>query len=341
MPIPSDPRRGVSRVCSHPDGATTDMSATAAGDPNDSLSHLVSSPDRFAKLLGLTMEQVEERRASHEAAVERLQEKMASTTDGSMRHRLICQHRWDRGKDPFVCRKCFSFLPICCCADLAKRTKTALPVRNVVVWTHHDEWASPSNTGSLLPLLLQDTHIFMKGLHEENLQKLLHPDDGTVVQPIVLWPELPGNPSDKGKNNKDKNSTPPQKEIKRWDSTAFCDGSQSKDKIVLIAVEGTWDQARRMVRKLPYPRLAVSPTRSRGASSESSSYSWIEPLRRRCRGRDASTVCTARAVLLALEDTFGMKHDPFFEEAIRNKVDLTRRYEGKPYKEPRKKTQNN
>ncbi|KAL7564951.1 hypothetical protein ACA910_010345 [Epithemia clementina (nom. ined.)] len=362
---------------------------------NSSLAQILSSPERYAQVLGLTVAQVQECVAARQAAVAELIEKVEACPDGATRHRLVCQHRFDQGKHPFVCPQCFSYLPICCCPYLASQfgtqnhTKKQIPVRHVVLWTHHEEWGSSSNTGSILPLMLQNTHLLMKGLHEDQLEILLHPDDGTVVQPVVLWPEASGvaprtkhqpaasqqdSDGDDDSSNGDVNGSDaePRKRSLRWDNSTI-DQLPSFDHIVLIAVEGTWRQARRMVGKLPYPRLAVKspPTTPPSApqaddfavppknstsmllSSSSSSIvaaeekpvasssayndSWIEPLRKRSRGRDLSTVCTAQAVLWALEHTFGMEHDPALERAVQTKIELTRRYQGKPYRGPAQK----
>ena len=49
------------------------------------------------------------------------------------------------------------------------------PCHSIVLWTHRQEWGSVSNTGSILPLILEKTRLLMKGLpeHEEEWKNLL------------------------------------------------------------------------------------------------------------------------------------------------------------------------
>lgn len=322
---------------------------------NDSLAHLISSVDRYAQALGVSVEQVQDRIAARQAATAELVEKLAAVEDGPMKHLIVCQHRYENGRHPFICPKCFSYLPICCCNELSIKKKTPLPIRSVILWTHSDEWGKGSNTGCILPLILENTHILMKGLHEEQLEQLLHPNDGVILQPVVLWPEVTGLTRSTKKTSASastgvgnaKQLPPPPRPHERWDASTIA-GLQSFDNIVLIAVEGTWRQARRMVSKLPYPRLGIQPTArtildtddslplpslttttTKSLSGPAVASSWIEPLRKRSRNRDPSTVCTAQAVLLALEQCFGMDHDPSLEGAVKKKIDLTRRYRGR------------
>lgn len=267
---------------------------------NDSLSHIVSSPERYAKELGLTLQEVEEMMALREQSVIELQHHMAEEPSGSKKHRLICEHHFVHGKHPFICKRCWSYKPICICDKVPVRKRT-IPCQKVIVWTHHSEWGSPSNTGSVLPLLLKDTHILMKGLHENELEKILSIDP--TVMPVVLWPNV-------NQHVKDHTNSVSLEDL-------------ADHKVILLAVEGTWRQARRMVAKLPFPRLSID-NRARGDAQSS----LLAPLRSQKDGPDQS-VCTAEAIVMALEG-LGMERDPGILGMVRHKVDRTRRYQGKP-----------
>lgn len=276
---------------------------------NDSLSGSVSSPEKYAKALGLSLQEVEEAIALREQAVQELQIQIARESDGRQRHKLICQHRFQHGKHPFVCKKCWSYHPICLCHEVP-REKTKIPCHKVVIWTHHSEWGSPSNTGSMLPLLLENTQILMKGLHDKELGDIVCGNDDndnyndSMVQPVVLWPNV---------NKHDK------MEEETIETVTLDELAGKTNNIVLLAVEGTWRQARRMVSKLPYPRLSLDEKRP--------TPSLLSPLRSQTNG-PAQSVCTAEAVVHALQG-LGMEADPAILHTVRLKVDRTRRYQGK------------
>mmetsp|Transcript_34190 Transcript_34190/g.62884 ORF Transcript_34190/g.62884 Transcript_34190/m.62884 type:complete len:294 (+) Transcript_34190:3-884(+) len=185
-----------------------------------------------------------------------------------MKHQMICRHRYDNLRRPWICRKCWTHLPICVCplfesddgalsserendllnkAEKERSSKAALPkgIDRVVLWTHHEEWGRTSNTGSLLPLGLERTEMLMKGLpeHDEIMDDLLSRDDLT---PVVLWPG-------KGQEN-NATTTIPELQRRFAENDDECNNNNSKNTkpdIVLISIEGTWNTARKMVNKLP------------------------------------------------------------------------------------------
>ena len=214
---------------------------------------------------------------------------------GIRKHQMICEHRYKHMRHPFVCRKCWTFEPICVCSlfdeksnesvgvstsasmdscndTKREQTKASLPngVEHLIIWTHHDEWGRTSNTGSLLPLGLESTTMLMKGLveHESIMSGILNRED---VTPVVLWPGKKGNVTVDNTT-----STISASELRaRLDDINNCNSSSDNDQysnnsnsnsnsnikkngIVLISIEGTWNSARRMVNKLPPNTLRLN-----------------------------------------------------------------------------------
>jgi DTW domain-containing protein YfiP len=229
---------------------------------------------------------------------------------GPQKHELHCRHRFKYGRQPNVCRHCWSYQPICICNYYNQRNESAencaddnqrtaetyssllLPEREsfmpsnvdgrsselladntlihtaVVVWTHHKEWGSPSNTGSVLNVALNNDMLansatggrrnscimLMKGLpdHDKMLSDLLQQE---AIVPVVLWTK-----EDESENLLvDSVSTDQNKSYICLDElTSIAANKESLPvTVVLIAIEGTWTTARKMAAKLPrsVPRL--------------------------------------------------------------------------------------
>jgi hypothetical protein len=283
--------------------------------------------------------------------------------DGNTKHQMHCQHRYNYGRQPFVCKDCWSYLPICIChkqqqgdtlvtdddnsntngnGDSIFQRVPILPLPpmqhlfltarvndfdmiDIIMWTHHKEWGSPSNTGSVLVVALQqlcnrnDSHplsssnihayMLMKGYneHDDQFEQLLRPrNDAEIVIPVVLWaPAAEGNTSNtqitslttaadeygdeieickdecKNKSRQESaTSTTMKRQFVSVDElledlqkirTKFQDSDEEGDnlkisvkaqqhmtiRLVMIAVEGTWNQAKRMVTKLPHQVRAL------------------------------------------------------------------------------------
>jgi len=300
--LPKSPQRSSVKQPSTLLLSSTPSSNQTSDVESDSLSHTVGSPEKYAAALGMTLEQVQIREELREESVRELQEQLEGTFDGKERHRLICQHRFKQGKHPFTCPKCWSYQPVCICGDAPGKKKT-IPCEQVIIWTHHSEWGSQSNTGSVLPLVLENTRLLMKGLHDGNLESILNADP--TIQPVILWPNV--NFSNGNENY-----------------VTFDDLVGKK--VILLAMEGTWRQARRMVSKFPYPRLSLTGGDS-GSNNVPPPISILAPLRCQKDGPKHS-VCTAEAVVMALEG-MGLDQDPSILELVKRKVDQTRRYRGK------------
>lgn len=398
----------------------SDKDQPTSSGSSDSLSDLLSSTERYAVSLNMTLEQLQHQKEIYQNASEELQERLermdkdeaglspSATSVGKQKHEMICEHRLKHGRHPFVCSKCWSYLPVCVC-HLADAPSTReehekskmqwdFPNSNLqlLVWTHHREWGLTSNTGSILALTLGndasnrdstyidtssvDTNnpcrLLMKGLpkHDQILQGILdsagrdqchHGDDGSTLV-VVLWPssnpentitlqqlrqelEASSASSSSGAGSTNKN---PQV------SDAKTSSPQRKRKVLLLAVDGTWRNARRMVAKLPsyVKRLDLDESAIRwnddlldGETNRSEdSLSILAPLRKRgLSGKDnhkviatanaspldneKRQVCTAEAVVAALHalgaiDTGLAQHVLYVTQT---KVDRVRRYRGK------------
>ena len=317
-------------------------------DDNDSLSHMLSSPERYAEQLGMTVECVRRFQEDHAAASRTLNRRVkeASLDDGPEKHRLICEHRYRHAKHPFVCRKCWCYLPICLCNEAASLPRIRLPsaVKRVILWTHHREWTSVSNSGSLLPLLLDDTKLLMKGLpqHDEELQSIL--DNNGSGRAIVLWPDNDTSI----KQNEETYPIAPKVDHDRvpWqDLQTTLAGNDDDCRVTLIVLEGTWRTARRMASKLPttIQRLALPPdvlfwcARPSVGDIDDVDYdetkhiqqSLLRPLRRQEGGSELN-LCTAEAVTAALVGLgLSRENGGRILDLVQKKVDQTRRYRGK------------
>jgi DTW domain-containing protein YfiP len=293
-----------------------------------SLSDILSSPKRYANALNMTLEQVERTKETYRTASEDLHTRLQSKDyTGTEKHTLLCGHRLEYGRHPFSCPKCWSYLPVCVCG-VAGDVKRALPSNlEVVVWTHHREWGLTSNTGCLLGLTLDNCRPLMKGLpeHDNQLEDILEDEDCLAV---VLWP--------------DQNSTDPDSSSSEPKTISLNEVKEELQnrRVVLIAVDGTWRNARRMVARLPptVPRLDLSMDvvfshNNANDHSSGGESSILAPLRargpktRECAERQ---VCTAEAVASALMQLGLTRCDgDHVLDITRRKVDLIRRYRGK------------
>jgi DTW domain-containing protein YfiP len=306
------------------------LSALFVNNDDPYFSDKLSSPQRYAAALNLSIEEVAQIQRAHEDAMENLHQRLASDEiPGQEKHTLLCQHRLKHGRHPFVCDRCWSYLPICVCS-IAGKDRLPLPANlSVIVWTHHREWGLTSNTGGLLGLMLNNCHILMKGLpeHEEILNMHLQ-DPKTMV--VVLWPDQ---------------KSPVNNQTSRYISLSHVQSCLSHHKVVLVAIDGTWRNARRMVARLPldriwYTDLSVDalkevlndsvPSKTRPAGTFGQSKSLLAPLRGRGPDAAENQVCTAEAVAGALLQLgLPQDHGNRILSVARRKVDLVCRYRAK------------
>ena len=266
------------------------------------------SLQRLAESMQLSVSELYQRHADYETAVQALQVKLRNPhLSGTVKHQLHCQHRFQYGRQPLVCPTCWSYLPICLCRS--RKRRQSLPVENVttilpekwgtggvknnydcavVIWTHHKEWGSPSNTSSALADVLGPSkcRMLMKGLeeHDAELQRLLSVknnaaggEDRRVVVHIVLWTESTVYSSTEDNDDTDNNVSEKRQFFKAdqlrqelLKASSSTTSSLSRDQhgssddppvlLLLIALEGTWGQARRMSNKLPASVSGLSLT---------------------------------------------------------------------------------
>jgi len=350
-----DPARSAALSCtSRTYSKKSGKGALELEDVSSTLSRLTMSPERYAASLNMTTQQVDEAIEARKAASTALDQRLTTFEEengsilsaeeiGRMKHRMICRHRYDHMRKPFVCRKCWTDIPICVCPlfdakestinqstadDIGKEHKATLPkgVERVVVWTHHDEWGRTANTGSLLPLGLERTELLMKGLdeHDAIMNEIIDSED---VLPVVLWP---GKGTDEDIRTI---SLPELRGLLGSDAASHTlepnNDVEDTQRCVLITIEGTWNNARKMANKLPSKVLRLdlgdeiaasfsSPTKYQGiffdpnydtnASPTSTSFvspSLLAPLRRQGRGNTHNrgkmeNVSTLEATLVAL-----------------------------------------
>lgn len=107
-----------------------------------SLADLVSSPERYASSLNMTADEVIATKSAHLAAAQELHELMTSpdsSLEAAEKNILRCRHRLKFGHHPFVCRKCWSYMPICVCSAIAT-TPRLLPQGRETMRIHLRLW---------------------------------------------------------------------------------------------------------------------------------------------------------------------------------------------------------
>jgi len=372
----------------------------------------LSTPERYAQALNLSVEEVQAQKERRQQASNDLHKILQSSSlSGREKHQLQCQHLFQHGKHPFVCRDCWSYQPVCVCdnkhsvaAAVFKdhSTKDNEIIQNnteVVVWTHHREWGLTSNTGIILsltlPILGYQCRMLMKGLpeHDRIVEEILAPlsnntknggelqtttvvgnendDETTNDDPpplvVVLWPNVSKktNTTQKIHKSDSPNDAKNQPTFLSMQTIKHQLQKYPQRKLVIIAIDGTWRNARRMVARLPshLPRLDLSidetffaneSTKNNNNNNNETALppedlvSILAPLR--ARGNDGSSsrndpnddsngvgqrqVCTAEAVVGALVG-MGQLHPNQGSQILqvaRAKVEKVCRYRGKHLK---------
>ena len=230
----------------------------------------------------------------------------SSHLTGPQKHILKCQHVMTHGRHAFVCPTCWTYKAICLCR-LRPRELYDLPVQQVILWTHHDEWGSVTNTGSVLPLLLKNVSLKLKGLpeHDAWFEETI---SSSQVLPVVLWRDHDN-----------------QQEKQQRQYSSLDDLRQSTKPVVLIVMEGTWRNARRMVSKLPVGRCSLSVQQLFGwRQHDAARRGSLLP-----QAGDEANGCTAEAVVGAL---VALGLDRIQGEAVMQlvvkKMEWTRQYQG-------------
>ena len=288
-----------------------------------SLSDKVSSPERYAEALNMTVDNVRRRKEEFELLSNQLHQQLQDPTlTAKDKHQLQCSHRFTHGRHPFTCPDCWSYQPVCLCDRIGeKRLSLPHPEQlQVLIWTHHREWGLTSNTGSIVARSVDNCRMLMKGLEEHDKILSECAEDENALS-VVLWPDS-------------KNTGAKSISLEEIQSVL----TNSKHKVNLICIDGTWRNARRMVGKLPdsvrrldLPLESVFFSGNKGSNGNLESI--LAPLRSRGPSSKASNdrqVCTAEAIVGALRG-LGWEEECATKvlQLTERKVDLIRRYRGK------------
>lgn len=306
-----------------------------------SISHLLSTPQLYAHAYNMTVEEINQYQINYKHSIEQMKETFITQTvknsddkiEGKDVHSLQCKIRYTFGRDPFVCKRCWTYFPICVC-ERAKSKIISKPscIDKVIIWTHLDEWGKTSNTGSVLSVTLGDEwcNVWMKGLeyHDELMRRMLEDE---MILPIVLWPKLE-QPKRESHIISDNDINHHQ-----WITTEEIENLmesstplQKQRKIVLIAIEGTWRNARRMVKKLPSHVKRLDLKENIYNVVRDGNDSILHPLRSQGDGASQTNVCTAEAVVAALMMLGLSKGDrEHILDVATTKIDLVLRFQGK------------
>ena len=182
--------------------------------------------------------------------------------DAAARHHVV----W--GRSTFACAECWLLKGNCVCRSLVKaaaaresserspnevsdrdRITMRPPYARVVAYAHQNEVARGNSTGNLIPATLPFGELLVAGLaeHEARLERVLRENEGRVA---VLWPRPTMAFAEIRERMRDARETA--------DST----NNRASDARVgwtFVAVDATWNSARKMVSRIPasVPRVSV------------------------------------------------------------------------------------
>lgn len=191
--------------------------------------------------------------------------------DAAARHHVV----W--GRSTFACAECWLLKGNCVCRSLVKATKAARessersrvdrdrvtmspPYARVVAYAHQNEVARGNSTGNLIPATLPFGELLVAGLaeHEARLENVLRENEGRVA---VLWPrptmafaEIRERISANARETAiSRTKSPAADSLDRAADDAKCVGW------TFVAVDATWNSARKMVSRIPasVPRVSV------------------------------------------------------------------------------------
>ena len=187
----------------------------------------------------------------------------AEKHDAAARHHVV----W--GRSTFACAECWLLKGNCVCRSLVKataaresserwtkkhatdrdRVSMSPPYARVVTYAHQNEVARGNSTGNLIPATLPFGELLVAGLaeHEARLENVLRENEGRVA---VLWPRPTMAFAEIRERMRDARETA--------DST----NNRASDARVgwtFVAVDATWNSARKMVSRIPasVPRVSV------------------------------------------------------------------------------------
>ena len=254
-------------------------------------------PPETLRSLGVTAEQYAAARQAHYDSAARmvavLQDPAASGED---KHDAQARHYFEHGRNVFACPDCWLLRgegkKFACICGRIRRFRLAEHLE-VLIHMHTYEYGRGSSTGGLLAISLDPCRILVRGLkeHERELRARAEDPDTLVA---VLWPDRDGA-----------SLLPAEVECLR--------GGR---KLALVAIDGTWNTARKVVARLPkdWVRMRVeapwslvaapAPGDEADALAAFEGESLLAPARRYRGGGDcqnAGRTSTLEAVVAALE----------------------------------------
>ena len=224
------------------------------------------------KLWGLTSVEayfeIEDRRAAAKVSLDALvRDPEVSPAE---KHDAVARHHVVWGRSTFACAKCWLLKGNCACPHFVKATATRArasqsnappsmrpPYVRVVAYAHHHEVARGNSTGNLIPTCLPFGELLVAGLaeHEARLERILRESGGRVA---VLWPRHTMPFAAVGERLRDARANDA---VAARDADANADADADADDVgwTFVAVDATWNSARKMVSRIPasVPRVAV------------------------------------------------------------------------------------
>ena len=188
--------------------------------------------------------------------------------DAAARHHVV----W--GRSTFACAECWLLKGNCVCRSLVKataaresserwtkkhatdrdRVSMSPPYARVVTYAHQNEVARGNSTGNLIPATLPFGELLVAGLaeHEARLENVLRENEGRVA---LLWPRPTMAFAEIRERMRDARETADAKSPRhRLDRAA-----DARVGWTFVAVDATWNSARKMVSRIPasVPRVSV------------------------------------------------------------------------------------
>ena len=193
--------------------------------------------------------------------------------DAAARHHVV----W--GRSTFACAECWLLKGNCVCRslvkavaaressersqrspnevsdrDFAKPVSMRPPYARVVAYAHQNEVARGNSTGNLIPVTLPFGELLVAGLaeHEARLERVLRENEGRVA---VLWPRPTMAFAEIRERMREARETADAK------SPRDCLDRAADARVgwTFVAVDATWNSARKMVSRIPasVPRVSV------------------------------------------------------------------------------------
>ena len=241
------------RAADHIEGTGSTGGPTSARVVNGvlrSLEELAIACPRNLKRWGLASEdeyfEHVRRRDVAKAALDALLRDPSVSADD--KHDAAASFSMNHGPAAFNCRRCWLLRGCCVCRMLVSLPARALGPHRIAVYLHHHEFGRGSSTGALVSACLGgDAYVAGLRRDEEALRELCEREDGRVA---VLWPgrgavgveDLPGVGVGHGEDKGGEGDGDDDGRRRGW---------------TFIAIDGTWKNARNMLKRLPKDRVVL------------------------------------------------------------------------------------